>query len=168
MDPDSRCPKLYPYIFSSHLFIAVTMKTIANEAFQKRVISYFKKVAKMSKLKTVQNFASEGKHRFTIYIIIGRYQATKKTNYTRNASRPATVATPRLWNRVLKTFKQNPFMSVAVAARKISYIPKTSQHIKAKKLGFKSYRMHIRPQYINSQEQRAKMGLRNFYKKKEL
>src|SRR5207302_1630201 len=102
MDPDSRCLDLYSDIFSSYFSIAVKMKTVANEAFQKRVISYFENVAQMSKIKTVRHFTSEGKSRSTIYKIITRYQASKRINYTQSIGRPATVGTPRLRYRALK------------------------------------------------------------------
>jgi len=138
MDPDSRCSELCSCIFSFYFFIAVTMKTIANEALKKRVISYFENFTNESKVKAILYFTSEGKQRGTTYNIISRYQATKKTNHTKITGRPATVGTPKTKKQILKTLKKDPTVSVAAAANTLRCNPKTLQNIKAKKLGFKS------------------------------
>ena len=152
IDPDSRCFKLYPYLFSPHFFVSVTMKNLANEEFQKPVISYFKNVAEKSKVKTVQHFTSEGKQKGTIYNIISRYQATKKANYTQITGRPPAVVTPRLGNRMMKTSNKTHLLHRLLLLRSFVVIQKKLHRIKAKNLGFKSYTKQIDTKYIKDQE----------------
>jgi len=141
------------------------MKTQTNEAFQKRVISYFENVVGGSKLKTVKHFQTEGKNRTTIYKIISRYQATKSSNYVMSGGRPAVVGTEKVKRKIEKTFEKNPSISVQKLAEKLKMKRSTVQYIKAKKLGIKSYTKKVVPKYVKNQEERAKMGTRFVYQK---
>lgn len=141
------------------------MKTDENEAFQKRVISYFENIAGRSKVNTVKHFQIEGKSRSTIYDIINRYFTTKQTKYTKSVGQPATVGTPGMKEKILKAFKKNPSISVRAAAKKLKITPSTLQRIKKKDLGIKGYTKKVAPKYVKDQEQRAKSGCRFVYKK---
>ncbi len=140
------------------------MKTAGNEAFQKRVISYFENVAGRSKVKTVENFHNEGKGKSTVYTIISRYLATNRTNYLKSSGRPSAVDTPKVKQKVLKTFEKDPSVSVRAAAKKLKISKSTLQRIKAKKLGIKARSKQTAPKYVKNQEQRAKSGCRLVYK----
>jgi hypothetical protein len=108
---------------------------------------------------------AEGSHWRTISGIIARYVECGTVGYSAIPGCPAKIATPKVIKKVKDLLTKQPDKSICGGSQKLRISKSTFHQIKARKLGFKTYKKVTIPKYSGNQEARAKSACLKIYRK---
>lgn len=140
--------------------VAKNSQQLAN-----RVCHVHEKVFFRDRKKTRQHFLAEGMHRTTINRILDRYEERGNADFKKKIGRPAILGSPQLVKSLKDAITKNPNVSNRCMATKLGISEFYVRYIKAKKLGFKTYKAQSAPKYNEGQKSRAKTNCRKIGEK---
>lgn len=141
------------------------MRVKDSEEVARRVCQMHEKKFDCDRKKTRDHFIAEGMHRTTINRILDRFEDRENADYIKPSGRPAVLATKKVLKKVEKAFTTNPCVSERAVAASVHLSHQHVHHIKANKLGFKTYKAQTAPKYTEGQKKRAKTNCRKIYEK---